>query len=537
MKLDNFCILPTVYGNFRMYDLQDENIRLLSYSPIEDVGENPLLRIHSSCIASEVFGARDCDCADQLKESMKIISSEGRGLIIHIHQEGRGHGLSWKIRAVSLMQKNNCDTVESFNRLGLELDPREYADIVKILKELNIQSVRLITNNPRKKDFLEKNGITVEIVHTHPKIRPENEAYLYSKNKKLGHSLPLDEPPTTEEIKFYHSDQKWGEFANYSNHAIFIDGKIWPTVEHFYQAQKFHGTEYEEFIRIQPTPMLAKQRAHEILEKFPALDWDKKKETIMYMGLEAKFTQHPELASLLLSTNNKELIEHSDKDKYWGDGGDGTGCNRLGRLLMRLRGELTGRDVLMMSLHKSAIQKFFNVRCDLQCLGSGAEGIVFTDGLFVYKSFFNISNNEWSFLKNKSECFGQNGLLYPISLYENEGFRFIRYEYQESTPLKTIDEDSLIDFLRFCKLNAFVFVNIKPKNFIQLKNNDVKLIDYGRSIKPYSTEELLNAAKRAFMMMKHPTMDNTRFQQLTNQINNGEIPPEIIGWENLWNKI
>ena len=386
-------------------------------------------------------------------------------------------------------------------------------------------------------EFLEKNGIAVEIVHTHPKIRPENEAYLYSKNNKLGHSLPLDELQSTEKIEFYHSDQKWGELANYSNHAIFLNGKIWPTVEHFYQAQKFHGTEQEEFIRTQPTPMLAKQKAHELLEKFPTSNWGEKKETIMYMGLEAKFTQHPELMALLLSTKNKELVEHTEKDKYWADGGDGAGLNRLGCLLMRLRGELTGKDQSIRNLHKSAIQKYFNVKNDLQCLGSGAEGIVFTDQLFVYKSFFNISDDEWSFLKSKSECFGNNDLLYPISLYESDGYRFIRYEYQVSTPLNTIDEDSLIDFLRFCKLNSFVFVNIKPKNFIQIKNNGVKLIDYGRSMEPYSDAELLNSTKRAFMMMKHPDMGNTRFMQLTNQINNGEIPPEIHGWEDFWNKI
>ena len=96
LNKDNWCILPTVFGNFYMYDTQDLETIVLSFSPIEEIRNNPLLRMHSSCIASEVFGAKDCDCADQLHEAMKLIVNEGRGLIIYLHQEGRGHGLSKK---------------------------------------------------------------------------------------------------------------------------------------------------------------------------------------------------------------------------------------------------------------------------------------------------------------------------------------------------------------------------------------------------------------------------------------------------------
>lgn len=339
-KYKNYCIIPTDFGNFRMYDTQEEGVRLLSYSPVENIGDNPLIRIHSSCIASEVFGAKDCDCADQLHEAMKLIATEGRGLIIHIHQEGRGHGLSKKIEAVSIMQTQNCDTAESFIQLGLAQDIREYEKPVEILKTLKITSVRLISNNPRKKDFLTNHGISVEIVHTHPKIRTENKDYLFSKNAKLGHLLPLNEEETTEVIRFYHSDQKWGEFANFSRHAIYLDGKIWATMEHFYQAQKFRNTEFEEIIRLTETPALAKQKAHEILEKYPVNKWNERKEEIMYRGLKAKFTQHPELGELLISTENKTLVERTDIDGYWGDGKDGKGGNRLGNLLMQLRLEL-----------------------------------------------------------------------------------------------------------------------------------------------------------------------------------------------------
>lgn len=342
INYDNWCELPSEYGKFRMYDLQDENVRLLSYGPIENIkiNPNPLVRIHSSCIASEVFHARDCDCADQLHEAMKKITNEGSGLIIHLHQEGRGHGLSKKIRAVSVMQKENCDTVESFHRLNFDLDVRTYEMAVDILKSLNVLKLRLLSNNPRKRTFLEKNGITVETVHTHPKIRKENRAYLFSKNEKMGHTLPLNDEKDQGVVFFYHSDQKWGELANFSRHSIFVDNKIWPTVEHYYQAQKFVGTPYEEEIRVLETPTIAKERAHELLKVHPALDWEMRKEDVMYKGLYAKFTQHPDLKLLLLSTGNLTLAEHTELDLYWADGLDGSGKNRLGRLLMKLREEL-----------------------------------------------------------------------------------------------------------------------------------------------------------------------------------------------------
>jgi len=234
IKLDkkNWCILPTIFGNFRMSDTQDEGIRVISVIPIEEINNNPLIRIHSSCIASQVFGAQDCDCRDQLHESMKLIANEKQGFIIHLHQEGRGHGLSKKIKAVSTMQKDNCDTVESFDKLGFKQDIRDFSKAIDIIKSLNLTSVRLISNNPYKVNALTTEGIEVNKIPTHPKIRKENREYLFSKNEKLGHTLPLDIVNTTEDIYFYHSDQIWGELSNFSRHAVFIDSKIWPTVEH-----------------------------------------------------------------------------------------------------------------------------------------------------------------------------------------------------------------------------------------------------------------------------------------------------------------
>tara|TARA_A100001037_G_C15075619_1_gene601577 strand:- start:308 stop:1279 length:972 start_codon:yes stop_codon:yes gene_type:complete len=322
-----------------MYDTGDEDVRLISMGDVESLGEQPLLRIHSSCLASEVFGANDCDCADQLHESMKLIANEGRGIIIHQHQEGRGQGLSKKIRAVRLMETDDLDTVEAFEHLCLDQDIRTYEPAVEILKSLEVEKVRLISNNPRKIQFLEKNEIQVSSVNTHPNIRPENADYLRTKNAKLGHKLPLNLITDAEEIRFYHSDQPWGELSNFSKHSVFLDEINWPTVEHFYQAQKFIEPELIEKVRLADTPTLAKIRAGE-MKDLRRNDWAELKENVMLRALRAKFTQHPELTILLRSTGDKRIVESTSDDAYWGESTDGIGQNRLGELLMTVRSEL-----------------------------------------------------------------------------------------------------------------------------------------------------------------------------------------------------
>ncbi len=339
----NYCELPTLFGVFRMYDSGNEHLRIITFGDIYNLGDKPIVRIHSSCLASEVFGARDCDCVDQLREAMKLIASEGAGMIIHLHQEGRGQGLSKKILAVHKMQSEGLDTAESFDILGLEYDIRDYNDAIAVLKAVGIKSIRLVSNNPRKKRILEQAGFELKILQTHPMVRPENVDYLLSKNRKFGHTLPLSEKEELEEgpIHFYHSDQQWGELANFSQHAIFIQDKIWQTVEHFYQAQKFIDTELQEKIRLSPSPMLAKIQARELAQTYKRADWTEVKEEFMWQGLLAKFSQHPELRDLLLSTKNRTIAEHSKNDLYWADGGDGSGKNRLGVLLMKLRTDLS----------------------------------------------------------------------------------------------------------------------------------------------------------------------------------------------------
>jgi len=340
VRFDNWCTLPTPMGEFRMYDTGDEGVRLITKGDVNDLGKNPLLRIHSSCIASEVFHAQDCDCADQLMEAMKIIATEGHGLIIHLHQEGRGQGLSKKIRAVRLMESDGFDTFDAFEHLGLEQDTRNYDSAVAILKSLEISAVRLISNNPRKIQFLQENNIEFSSVNTHPNIRPENEDYLHTKNQKLGHQIPLERVLFgDDEIRFYHSDQPWGALSNFSKHSIYIDGINWLTVEHYYQAQKFIEPELKEKIRLSKTPTLAKDIATE-MKNLRRDDWAELKEDVMLKVLRGKFTQHPELAKLLLSTGQKRLVESTSNDTFWGESLDGIGQNKLGELLMLVRTEL-----------------------------------------------------------------------------------------------------------------------------------------------------------------------------------------------------
>jgi ribA/ribD-fused uncharacterized protein len=140
-------------------------------------------------------------------------------------------------------------------------------------------------------------------------------------------------------IHFYSTTGEYGCFSNFSRHPIFLAGKRWPTSEHYFQAQKFAGEPDVEEIRLAKTPMIAAQIGRD--RKRPLRrDWESVKERVMMDALRAKFTQHEELTAVLLGTGDAVLVEHTANDSYWGDGGDGSGKNRLGRLLMQLRDEL-----------------------------------------------------------------------------------------------------------------------------------------------------------------------------------------------------
>ncbi|WP_367874296.1 NADAR family protein [Luteolibacter sp. Populi] len=140
----------------------------------------------------------------------------------------------------------------------------------------------------------------------------------------------------TAPIHFYSTGDPYGEFSNFAAYPITLGKKKWPTTEHYFQAQKFADPRDREEIRKANSPMLAARLGRDRKKKLRA-DWEAVKTGIMRQALEAKFTQYPDLKQLLLATGSAKLVEHTTNDSYWGDGGDGTGKNMLGRLLMELR--------------------------------------------------------------------------------------------------------------------------------------------------------------------------------------------------------
>lgn len=145
-----------------------------------------------------------------------------------------------------------------------------------------------------------------------------------------------------EKILFYRVTDPFGEFSNFADFPIELDGRIWPTSEHYFQAQKFADDEVRESIRKANSPMLAAKLGRD-RQKSLRRDWESVKVGVMKEAVRAKFEQHAELAALLISTGHAELIEHTANDNYWGDGGDGRGQNMLGQILVEIRAELSRR--------------------------------------------------------------------------------------------------------------------------------------------------------------------------------------------------
>ena len=144
-------------------------------------------------------------------------------------------------------------------------------------------------------------------------------------------------------IRFYSVNADYGELSNFALYPITLRGKSWPTSEHYFQAQKFVAPSDQETIRNAGTPMLAAQMGRDRKRKLRR-DWESAKVGVMREAVEAKVRQHAELRALLLRTGDASLIEHTEKDSFWGDGGDGAGRNELGRILMAVRQRLRDSD-------------------------------------------------------------------------------------------------------------------------------------------------------------------------------------------------
>ena len=193
--------MPTEWGHFRLIPFRQksnglEHFALVKNSQIVngsmDWGPDPVLvRVHSSCATGDILGSLRCDCGEQLHKAMQMIEAEGRGALVYMMQEGRGIGLMNKIAAYKL-QEEGYDTVDANTHLGFKPDERDYGCGAQILRQLGIQKMRLLTNNPVKRVGLEAYGL--EIVENVPiEVTPNeyNLRYLQTKQKRMGHTLHL----------------------------------------------------------------------------------------------------------------------------------------------------------------------------------------------------------------------------------------------------------------------------------------------------------------------------------------------------------
>ena len=184
--------LPTKYGDFRIIIFKNEvdhKEHLMIVKGDVRGKSDVLMRIHSECLTGDVFGSHRCDCGEQLENALRCIEEQGEGIVIYMRQEGRGIGLTNKIKAYTL-QDQGYDTVEANVKLGFPPDMREYSLAAQMLRELDVKSVKLLTNNPEKKEDLERWGITVsKRVPIVIKANSINAKYLNTKKEKMRHML------------------------------------------------------------------------------------------------------------------------------------------------------------------------------------------------------------------------------------------------------------------------------------------------------------------------------------------------------------
>ncbi len=202
LRIAAFANFPSKYGSFKVVAFEnnkDGKDHIMIIKGDVEGAENVLTRVHSSCVTGDVLGSLRCDCGDQLKKALHMIEKEGQGVLLYMQQEGRGIGLTNKIKAY-MFQDRGTDTYDANLLLGFPPDQRTYELAAAMLKKFRISSIRLLTNNPQKILDLEESG--VRITERIPiEIPPNvfNRFYLETKKDKFGHNLSLA-PDKTEQV-------------------------------------------------------------------------------------------------------------------------------------------------------------------------------------------------------------------------------------------------------------------------------------------------------------------------------------------------
>ncbi|MFZ9956513.1 MAG: bifunctional 3,4-dihydroxy-2-butanone-4-phosphate synthase/GTP cyclohydrolase II [Flavobacteriales bacterium] len=187
--------MPTVHGDFKLISYTqkstgEEHLAMVKGEWTED--EPVLVRVHSSCLTGDVFGSCRCDCGPQLHKALEMIEKEGKGVLLYMNQEGRGIGLTNKLRAYKL-QEQGRDTVEANLELGFKMDNRDYGVGAQILRDLGLCKIKLMSNNPQKRAGLLGYGLEiVDNVAIEIQSNQHNKFYLETKKLKMGHDLKLD---------------------------------------------------------------------------------------------------------------------------------------------------------------------------------------------------------------------------------------------------------------------------------------------------------------------------------------------------------
>lgn len=229
--------IPTGYGEFTLYLYSEQGKEHLALVIGDVAGRGGVpVRVHSECLTGDVFRSRRCDCGDQLKHTLQYLGRNGLGILIYLRQEGRGIGLRKKLEAYNL-QDQGMDTVEANIHLGHQPDERDYGIAARILRDLQVRSIRLITNNPHKVDELTGHGIEVEArIPIEVGQHADNLEYLRSKAEKMAHWLTFRErtpeqhefaflDPLIDQLSLVRSAVEGGSFVTLA-YAQSLDGRI-----------------------------------------------------------------------------------------------------------------------------------------------------------------------------------------------------------------------------------------------------------------------------------------------------------------------